>query len=151
MGQCLFPLNIAYAARIAGVGLAQATYVFDPSTFAQDEGSRQMRYRPTVDSDFSLLVMLHQEGRIDYVQVPRIRAENEVVVEPGFQSDAARRIRQGRDALANLTQGKDTETEQTLIRGIDPSRNRRVRFRLYEFGDDIRVEQKSTHRSTIRP
>jgi hypothetical protein len=30
------PVNIAYAARI-GVELAQATCVFDPSTFVQDE------------------------------------------------------------------------------------------------------------------
>jgi len=60
-----FPVNIVYAARIEGVGLAHATYVFDPSTFVQDERSRQMRYRPTVDSKFSVLVVLHREGRID--------------------------------------------------------------------------------------
>jgi hypothetical protein len=60
-----FPINIVYAARIEGVGLAQATYVFDPSTFVQDERSRQMRYRPTIDSDFSVVVVLDPEGRID--------------------------------------------------------------------------------------
>jgi hypothetical protein len=60
-----FPVNIVYAARIEGVGLAQATYVFDPDTFVDGEQSRQMRYRPTVDSDFSVLVVLHREGRID--------------------------------------------------------------------------------------
>jgi hypothetical protein len=31
----------------------------------QDERSRQMRYRPTIDSDFSVVVVLHREGRID--------------------------------------------------------------------------------------
>ena len=31
-----------------------------------------MRYRPTIDSDFSVLVVLHREGRID-IQIPRIR------------------------------------------------------------------------------
>ena len=41
------PVNIVYAARIEGVGLAQATYVFDPDTFIQDEQTRQLRYRPT--------------------------------------------------------------------------------------------------------
>ena len=60
-----FPVNIVYAARIESVGLAHATYVFDPSTFVQDERSRQMRYRPTIDSDFSVLVVLHREGRIE--------------------------------------------------------------------------------------
>jgi hypothetical protein len=29
----VFPVNIVYAGRIVGVGLAQATYVFDPDTF----------------------------------------------------------------------------------------------------------------------
>ena len=60
-----FPINIVYATRIEGVGLAQATYVFDPSTFVDGEQSRQMRYRSTVDSDFSVLVVLHREGRIN--------------------------------------------------------------------------------------
>jgi hypothetical protein len=60
-----FPVNIVYAARIEGGALAQATYVFVPSTFVQDERSRQMRYRPTIDSDFSVVVVLHPEGRID--------------------------------------------------------------------------------------
>jgi hypothetical protein len=60
-----FPVNIVCAARIEGVGLAQATYVFDPSTFVDGEQSRQMRYRPTIDSDFSVLVVLHREGRIE--------------------------------------------------------------------------------------
>ena len=60
-----FPVNIVYAARIEGVGLAQATYVFDPTTFVEGEQSRQMRYRPTVDSDFSVLVVLHPEGGME--------------------------------------------------------------------------------------
>ena len=60
-----FPVNIVYAARIEGVGLAQATYVFDPGTFVEGEQSRQMRYRPTIESDFSVLVVLHPEGRIE--------------------------------------------------------------------------------------
>jgi hypothetical protein len=60
-----FPINIVYAARIEGVGLAQATYVFDPSTFVDGEQSKQVRYRPTIDSDFSVLVVLHREGRIE--------------------------------------------------------------------------------------
>jgi hypothetical protein len=60
-----FPVNIIYAARIEGTGLAHATYVFDPGTFVEGEQSRQMRYRPTIDSDFSVLVVLHREGRID--------------------------------------------------------------------------------------
>ena len=40
-----FPVNIVYAARIEGVGLAQATYIFDPGTLVESEQSRQMRYR----------------------------------------------------------------------------------------------------------
>jgi hypothetical protein len=59
-----FPVNIVYAASIEGVGLAQATYGFDPTTFVADEQSRQMRYRPEVDSDFSALVKLHRDGGI---------------------------------------------------------------------------------------
>ena len=60
-----FPINIVYAARTERAGLAQATYVFDPGTFSQDGRSRQMRYRPTIDSDFSVLVVLYEEGRIE--------------------------------------------------------------------------------------
>jgi len=60
-----FPVNIVYAARIDGVGLAQATYVFDPGTFIEGEQTRQMRYRPTIESDFSVLVVLRPEGRIE--------------------------------------------------------------------------------------
>jgi hypothetical protein len=60
-----FPVNIVCAAKVEGVGLALAIYVFDPDTFVQNQQSRQMRYRPTVDSDFSLVVVLHQEGRIE--------------------------------------------------------------------------------------
>ena len=60
-----FPVNIVYAASIDGVGLAQATYNFDPGTFVESEQSRQMRYRPVIDSDFSVLVKLHQDGGID--------------------------------------------------------------------------------------
>ena len=60
-----FPVNIAYAARIEGGGLAYATYVFDPETFVENERSRQMRYRSSIDSDFSVLVVLHREGRIE--------------------------------------------------------------------------------------
>ena len=60
-----FPVNIVYAARIEGVGLAQATYIFDPGTLVESEQSKQMRYRPEVESDFSVLVKLHQDGRID--------------------------------------------------------------------------------------
>jgi hypothetical protein len=47
-------VHIVCAARIEGVGLAQATYVFDPSTFVQDERSKQMRYCLAVDSDVSI-------------------------------------------------------------------------------------------------
>ena len=36
-----FPVNIVYAARIEGAGLAYATYVFDPGTFVENEHSRQ--------------------------------------------------------------------------------------------------------------
>ena len=36
-----FPVNIVYAARIEGVGLAQATYVFDPGTFVDGVQSRR--------------------------------------------------------------------------------------------------------------
>jgi hypothetical protein len=60
-----FPVNIVYVARIEGVELAQATYVFDPGTFVDGAQSRQMRYRATVDSDFSVLVVLHPEGRME--------------------------------------------------------------------------------------
>ena len=60
-----FPVNIVYAAWIEGVGLAHATYVFDTGTFIQGEQTRQMRYRPTIESDFSVLVVLHPESRIE--------------------------------------------------------------------------------------
>ncbi len=60
-----FPVNIVYAARIEGIGLAQAKYVFDPGTFVDGAQSRQMRYRPTVDSEFSVLVVLCRDGGID--------------------------------------------------------------------------------------
>lgn len=60
-----FPVNIVYAARIEGVGLAQATYVFDPGTFIEGEQTRQMRYRPTIESDFSVLVVLHPGSSIE--------------------------------------------------------------------------------------
>jgi len=60
-----FPVNIVYAERIDGIGLAQATYVFDPDTFVQDDRSKQMRYRPAGASDFSVLIVLHRDGRIE--------------------------------------------------------------------------------------
>ena len=60
-----FPLNVCYAEWIQGDGMACATYVFDPTTFVAGEQSRQMRYCPTVDSDFSVLVVLHPEGRME--------------------------------------------------------------------------------------
>ena len=60
-----FPVNLCYAGWIQGAGIACATHVFDPSTFVSGEQSRQMRYRPTVDSDFSVLVVLHTEGRME--------------------------------------------------------------------------------------
>ena len=60
-----FPVNIVYAARIEGVGLAQATYVFDPATLVESQQSRQMRYRSTVDSNFSVVVVLDQDGRME--------------------------------------------------------------------------------------
>jgi len=60
-----FPVDIVYAARIEGLGLAEATYVFDPGTFIKGEKTRQMRYRPTIESDFSVLVKLRPEGRIE--------------------------------------------------------------------------------------
>jgi hypothetical protein len=60
-----FPVNLCYAESIQGCGMACATYVFDPGTFVDGVQSRQMRYRPTVDSDFSVLVVLHLEGRIE--------------------------------------------------------------------------------------
>jgi len=60
-----FPLNIVYAARMDGIGLTRATYVFDPTTFVADEQSRQMRYRPAIDSDYSVLVKLRRDGGIE--------------------------------------------------------------------------------------
>ena len=60
-----FPLNVCYAEWTVGAGMACATYVFDPTTFVAREQSRQMRYRPEVDSDFSVLVVLHSEGRME--------------------------------------------------------------------------------------
>ena len=60
-----FPVNIVYAASIDGVGLVQATYVFDPTTFIAGEQSRQMRYRPAIASDVSVLVVLHPGGRLE--------------------------------------------------------------------------------------
>jgi hypothetical protein len=40
-------------------------YVFDPGTFCSGEQARRLRYRPTIESDFSVLVMLHPDGRIE--------------------------------------------------------------------------------------
>jgi hypothetical protein len=59
-----FPVNLCYAEFIQGSGMACATYVFDPTTFVADVQSRQMRYRPKVDSDFSVLIKLHRDGGI---------------------------------------------------------------------------------------
>jgi hypothetical protein len=60
-----FPVNVVYAAASEGVGLAQATYVFDPGTFVAGAQSRQMLYRPTGDSKFSVLIVLHTEGGLE--------------------------------------------------------------------------------------
>jgi len=60
-----FPVNIVYGARIDGVGLAEATYVFDPGTFVESQQSRQMRYRSTVDSNFSVVVVLDRKGGME--------------------------------------------------------------------------------------
>src|ERR1700690_1334847 len=60
-----FPVNLCYAERIHGTGVACATYVFDPTTFVEGEQSRQMRYHSAIDSDFSVLVKLHRDGGID--------------------------------------------------------------------------------------
>jgi hypothetical protein len=60
-----FPVNIVYAKKIEGAGLDHATYVFDPETFVESQQSRQMRYRPEVDSDFSVVVELHRDGSVD--------------------------------------------------------------------------------------
>src|ERR1700737_5467066 len=60
-----FPVNIVYAARSEGAGPAYATHVFDPGTFVENECSRQMRYRSSIESDFSVLVVLHRDGRIE--------------------------------------------------------------------------------------
>jgi len=70
-----FPVNIVYAARIDAIGLAHATYVFDPSTFVQDEWPRQMRCRPTVDGDFWVLVVLHREGGFETFKYRRSGAD----------------------------------------------------------------------------
>jgi hypothetical protein len=59
-----FPVNLCYAKWIQGVGMACATYLFDPGTFVESEQSRQMRYRPEVESDFSVLVKLYRDGGI---------------------------------------------------------------------------------------
>ena len=60
-----FPVNLCYAEWVQGFGMACATYVFDPTTFVEGEQSRQMRYRSSIDSDFSVLVVLHPEGRME--------------------------------------------------------------------------------------
>jgi hypothetical protein len=60
-----FPVNLRYAEWIQNVGMVQSEYLFDPASFVQGEYSRQMQYRPTVRSDYSVLVVLHQNGRID--------------------------------------------------------------------------------------
>jgi len=60
-----FPVNLCYATWIQGVGMACATYIFDPDTFVESEQSRQMRYRSAIDSDFSVLVVLYRDGGID--------------------------------------------------------------------------------------
>jgi len=59
-----FPVNIVYASR-TGDGLTQATYVFDPSTFVAGEQFRQMRYYSTIESVFSVLVVVYSQGRIE--------------------------------------------------------------------------------------
>jgi hypothetical protein len=60
-----FPVNVCYLEWIQGAGMACATYVFDPGTFVEDAQSRQMRYRPSVDNDFSVLVMLYRDGGVE--------------------------------------------------------------------------------------
>jgi len=44
---------------------AGPTYVFDPATFIEGEQTRQMRYRPTIENDFSILVVLRPEARVE--------------------------------------------------------------------------------------
>jgi hypothetical protein len=60
-----FPVNLIYAGRAESGGRRYASYIFDPDAFVQDERSRQMRYRSTVKSDFSVLVVLHRDGWIE--------------------------------------------------------------------------------------
>ena len=57
--------GVVSSAPPRGVGLAEATYVFDPSTFIEGKQTRQMRYRPTTESNFSVPVTLLPEGRIE--------------------------------------------------------------------------------------
>ena len=54
-----FPVNLCYAQWIRSTGMSRTIYVFDPTTFIEGEHSRQMRYRPAIGSDFSVLVKLH--------------------------------------------------------------------------------------------
>jgi hypothetical protein len=71
LGQCLgcttgwVPGQYCLCCKDQGCWLGQATYVFDPGTFIEGEQTRQMRYRPTIESNFSILVVLHPEGRIE--------------------------------------------------------------------------------------
>jgi hypothetical protein len=60
-----FPVNVCYLAWIQGSGTAYAMYVFDPATFVEGEHSKQMRYRPVIGSDFSVMVQLRRDGGID--------------------------------------------------------------------------------------
>ncbi len=60
-----FPVNLCYAEWIQGAGMASATSFFDPGTFVDGPQSRQIRYPPTVDSDFSVLVVRYRDGGID--------------------------------------------------------------------------------------
>jgi hypothetical protein len=87
-----FPVNIVYAARIEGVGLAQATYVFDPGTFIEGEQTRQMRYRPTIESDFSVLGCLQRSCRPVGQIGPSAPAPGQTDPKPGGR----RRLRKGR-------------------------------------------------------
>jgi hypothetical protein len=47
-----FPANILYAGKRDETGLPYAIYLPDPTTFVEDQTSRQMTYRPEVSSEF---------------------------------------------------------------------------------------------------
>ncbi len=72
-------------------------------------------------------------------------------VQPRSQSHSAGRIGQRDNPHANFTHGKHAQMEQHFVGCFHPGRHPSLRLPPYQFGDHIRIQQKSAHSLTLRP